>query len=494
MPKRCLVLAACAISVVSASAYAQSVQQEVGYTQLQQEQGANIATGQGVNVMQVEANLGGNDDPPADPPIYEPDPSDSQFSHDTFNDVNAGTISSHATTVGEYFYGSASSFAPGITHVDVYEADDWLATSFLNTGTSDQPGSTMDRIINDSWVGAETTNAANLDALSRLDYVIETDACINVAACNNPGNGGPQPLLAGSFNSILVGLSDGSAEFGSTDLGSSLYTSGRAAPDVVAPSGLTSFATPMVSSTAALLVSLAHGNPSLSNGTFTANGQVLEYGESPDVIKAAIMAGADRVVNYNGDTISDYGANGYTANNLDSRYGAGQLDVYNSYHIILAGQQSPGNIGTYGFDYNPSSAQSSVEDYIFTGRTGIQATLAWEAHITGDNAGSLADFQLKLFLVGGTTPIAQSVSTIDNTQNIYVLNGLIAADTYDLQVSRAASDNLGSWDYALAWDLNPVPEPDAASAVGFFVVIFALSRRRNSKSEIRNSNQIRMFK
>ena len=65
------------------------------------------------------------------------------------------------------------------------------------------------------------------------------------------------------------------------------------------------------------------------------------------------MAGASRTA------ISGYTKN--TDNGLNNVYGAGQLNIYNSYHITAAGEQNSlqdapgthGNIGRYGFDYDP---------------------------------------------------------------------------------------------------------------------------------------------
>jgi hypothetical protein len=325
-----------------------------------------------------------------------------------------------------------------------------------------------------------------LDALHRFDYVIQHDDYINVVAVDDPG-GAQYAQWADSFNAISVGLTDGMAASGTTgnlDDPQNLYVAGRAAPDVVTPLGETSYATPLVASAAAMLVEFAHNNPSLSSASFISprTGLTLEYAETADVIKAAIMAGADRVTNngYN-DDISYYGQSGdQTQNGLDTRYGAGQLDVYNSYHIIAAGQQGPGTIGTYGFDYNPASSDSAVEDYTFSGHYGVAATLAWNIHIDDDMNATLANYQLHLYQLtnDGSIAIAASVSTIDNTQNIYV-NGLDSADTYELEVTR--TDNLGDWDYGLAWDLAPAPEPAAAPAIAVAMGMVALLRRRNPK-------------
>ena len=259
--------------------------------------------------------------------------------------------------------------------------------------------------------------------------------------------------------------------------------------------GATSFATPVVASTAAILVEYAHNNPTALNETSFVSprtGLTLYSGETADVIKAAIMAGADRVTNNQStsDQVGNYGDPTYaTSNGLDTRYGAGQVDVYDSYHIIAAGQQRPGSIGTYGFDYNPSSPDApdttTTEDYTFSGQYGVAATLAWNIHIaaatpaTGNAtfSASLAHFQLHLYELTdtGEVLVAQSVSTIDNTQNIYV-NGLQMADTYELEVTGPQN-----WDYGLAWDLAPAPEPSSAMLLLGGSAVMALRRNRTRK-------------
>jgi len=122
--------------------------------------------------------------------------------------------------------------------------------------------------------------------------------------------------------------------------------SGRAEPDIVAPQSATSYATPTVSSAAALLVQYAHNTPAISNASFTSSrtGLTLEYAETNDAIKASLMAGAvrrdpDKTAS---QQISDYTAGfGGVQNGLDSRYGAGQLNIDNSYHILAGKQRRP---------------------------------------------------------------------------------------------------------------------------------------------------------
>lgn len=146
-----------------------------------------------------------------------------------------------------------------------------------------------------------------------------------------------------SYNSLVVGLSNGNHSRGQTTNG----VAGRTKPDIVAPRslGATSFATPVVSSTAALLHSAAN--------SFGYNDA-----RSPEAMKAIIMAGADK-------TAVPTWSNTRTRP-LDSVYGAGQVDVYNSYRILEAGQFDGSasftisDSGLKGWDYGEINASQDL--------------------------------------------------------------------------------------------------------------------------------------
>lgn len=455
-------------------------QNDIGFTRLKNEQGAGLPSGTGLKATQVEAPL-------------DPGPNTQYFPDTTFSEFAGKTItarspspatSSHATTVGRFYYGNPYSLTPNLNTVDVYEVNNWLTSGFLQTGSAAKPNvqdtTTYNRVANHSWVG--DFGSSNADALHRVDYLVENDDYIQVVGVNNPG-GAVQPLLSASYNAIAVGLTSGGAASGTTAI-DSFYVAGRAKPDIVAPQDATSWATPNVASAANLLVQNGHNNAALSKSSYTSprTGFTIRNAETSEAIKAILMAGADRAVtNPSGfGNITDYRSSGHTTTNgLDTRYGAGQLDIYNSYHIQAAGEQDPGAISTYGFDYNPSITSTGTAAYTFSGKTSAIASLVWNAKINGgtgifNGTPSLADFNLDLYQIsGGMTLIASSHSTIDNTENIYT-TALDPSSTYEFLVSRA--DSLGTWDYALAWQV--VPEPSAAILVAFCGVIVALGRRR----------------
>lgn len=496
----------------------------IGFPELQAQLGGSIPTGNGIGVQHVEApvangTLAGN---------YMPDTSLSEFAGKTFTNftLDAGMTqgssgsSNHARGVAYNFYGNTLSIAPGISSVDVYEANHWMgfnvngssatpqASGFLNTLNPQGalPDTTSARIANHSWAGEFSSSTTNAEVLRRLDYVVERDDFLNIVGVRNSGN--DRSLLKAAFNEISVGVTDGDHVV-STPGVDGVYTSGRVAPNLVAP-GLnvlntgttTSLATPMVSAVGALLLETAQDG-SLSNGSIVNRTRAIYHAETSEVIKAVLMAGADRTVdNLIGADLTDYAID--TSNNLDLDYGAGQVNVYHSYNILAAGEhdsdQDSGDsadIGTLGWDYDDSFGGESSNDrgsYFFTAaNTGdvIQATLAWNIAVSGFSSAAanttLHDLNLMLVDVTNNQVLtalgASSLSSDQNTENIY-FDGLVAGNRYEIRVEAASGQPTFDWDYGLAWRIDSwriqeVPEPSSVT-VSFLgaLSIFALGRRR----------------
>jgi hypothetical protein len=425
------------------------------------ELGAQLPTGAGIHVFQVESRIDS-----VNPPNFVPDVAEAEFIGKTiFATPSNGEVSGHATGVGWLFYGNNQSIAPGISTVDAFWADSFLGTGFLRNGSLSAPLKSDGRVFNHSWVGSNSST--NLDALRRLDFVIETYDQLQVVGVNNAPNGGnpAQPLLASAYNAISVGLTNGMHAFGSTNVGSGLYTSGRTKPDLVAPFNFTSQSTPVVSAAAALLVQTAHGNPDLSNGAYdvaiSSGSYTVQHAEASEVVKAALMAGASRA------DIPSYAVT--TDNGLDFKWGAGELDVYNSYHIIAGGEQDSSQQSGFasqligpGFDYDRMFAYDDAATYYFVAgqtSTSLAATLAWNIDIAGgtgvfDNTATLVDFDLLLYEAGpgGNSLLASSESRLENTENIF-LTGLTPGAEYLLEVVRSDGLDALAWDYGLAWNI-----------------------------------------
>ncbi len=478
---------------------------DIGYRKLQAESGIAIPEGNGVRVTQVEAAVGvtGNNIG-----AWMLDVSAFRFSGKNIIDrstpLSAGT-SSHATGVANLFFGNTLSMAPGIVDIEVYSALNWLMSGFLKTGSSVQPLVSTSRIANHSWVGTIGTNSRTVSFLERVDWLVEQDEFIQVIAMNNGSVN--RPLLGGTFNSIAVGLTDARHAQGSISLGS-IYTAGRARPDVVVPVGTTSSATPVVSASAAMLIEQAH-TAAKGLTTVISNGDVIYNGERSEVVKAVIMAGADRVTK-NTATIAqiiNYRAapQHHTDNGLDSRYGAGQLNVNSNFKIMAAGEQNSlqdggaTRVDFMGFDYDASfggtKASNNRATYSFNttqkGDLQLTASLVWNIDIidTDNGVSFRADavlYDLDLFLydvTGGIESLlASSTSKIDNTENLWYF--LEQGRDYQLQV-LAGSGSSFNWDYGLAWKISAVPVP---ATVWFFssgiLVLLALSSIRKQQGRM----------
>ncbi len=442
---------------------------DIGFTPLTAELGVNTPTGASVNVVQIEADLLNNGSLQSHP----------EFAGKTLNYIGPanGNNTGHAIDVARHFYGITTSIAPGISQIELYDANHFLFGGFLHAGAQQNPNfdtqAPYNRVANHSWVGSSTTPR---DFLQRLDWVIERDDYVQVVGVDNAVNSS-QPLFSEAMNVIAVGTSNGAHEIGTEALGD-IYTAGRVRPEIVAPASATSFATPIVSAAAALLIETGHNNPALSQNAFYTSprtGQTIYHAETSEVIKAALLAGASRMAfNSDGSVIYGYRPAGFQSNNgLDTRHGAGQVNIQNSYHIIAAGKQpslqdsGPATVNADGFDYDAnfggSSGSNGTAHYeLVAGWAGqtLTASLVWNALINigqtqlgqYDAAASLHNFQLSLIDVTSPTALitlAVSNSPDQNTENIFAT--LEGGHRYRLEVSRDAAQGAFNGDYGIAW-------------------------------------------
>lgn len=473
----------CCISVATHAGY----KDDIGYTRLVQEQGASVPDGSSVPVTQAEAATAFVLVDQIEYPVYLPDSSNPEFAGKVItvkSGSDAGTFSSHATGVGKTFYGSTSSVAPGIYLVDAFWADHWLQSGFLNYGSGSRPLISPGRIANHSWIGDAQDPVINSDLLRRTDWVIETDEFIQCAGVKNNASAN-QPIMSGAYNVIVVGKSDGLNGYGTGAIDAD-YVSGRTRPELVAPTGTSSSATPVVAASAALLVEYGQHHPGLSTdpvqfSTSNRNGDTIYNTGRSEVIKAVLMAGADRsTANTGAADIIDYRVDpaNRTINGLDRRFGAGQVNIYNSFRIVQAGEQNSGedygagNIGNEGFDYDPSyggsGGSNTTASYYFStgaGQTMLSTTLAWNINIDGGNgpdfsgSAELYDLDLNLYDITGSAVLVESSSSaIDNTENIWAV--LPAGRDYLLQVVSKPGQGTFDWDYALAWRMVDLIDTD----------------------------------
>ena len=452
-----------------------AVLDDVGYSALVAELQGNVPSAASIRVFQVEA--GSN---------WFPDTAGSEFSGKTITSASlipSPGPSSHATSVGQRFYGNSASIAQSLSLIAVHSQQSWVANQLGIYGIA-PPSPVLQRVINHSWVsnglldGGGQFSVQDTSRLLRFsDWLSNVDEVVQVFAMNN---GGTQvPVMSSAMNGISVGRSDAMHPWSAFAL-DSLYTGDRSAADLVVPEMATSYATPFVASAAAQLIAAGLTNPGWSDdATATRFGLPVRNAERSETIKAALMAGAARrTSNTAGADIADYRASStyQTTNGLDTRYGAGQLDVYQSYLLLSAGESAsqqdggPAAVGFDGFDHDPAfgglSGSNSVGSYGIgeaIQQVELAATLAWNIDIAG---GSPFDetalrYGLELVLIDETdaTEVASSLSSVDNTQSVWF--ELQPMHTYRLEVRVAASQLPFLWDYSLAWTTRPAPIQDA---------------------------------
>ena len=295
-----------------------------------------------------------------------------------------------------------------------------------------------------------------------LDHIVDTNGRTITVAAGNEGEAGPgsiSGLPTGAFNAIIVGATGGTGSVDSEDYTQvAAYSSrgptadGRAKPDIVAPGSLihvptlgvgwtdatgTSLATPMVAGGAALLIDM---------------GRELGHSTDPRVIKSVLLNSADKLAGWTHTTTQP----------LDYSQGAGQMNLQKAYHQYLLGEQDPGSVLTVGWDRDQATWDAerlySLDAKVAAGKI-ISATLSWDRIVTTNTE----DIQtavytldhmdnLELYLYEAddlTTPIATSVSTVDNVEHIYYTTS--QSGHYVLGVGMAGASSGDSELYGLSW-------------------------------------------
>ncbi len=414
-------------------------------------------TGTGISVGQVEASVivGATDFEPVPGALgFQPDNAGQFFTfysghlHTTTpNDGTVGDSSTHATMVGSYFYGAATfdgapeGIAPGVAHVDAYFADDV---------TSDVANLATDQVVNMSYVD---TSGFSFD--TTLDTLANTDNIVFVAAAGNSGT----PLSPSTaYNAISVDSSTALDAIGPA-------TNGVPKPDISAPEDLTSFATPIVSGAATLLIQAAtDGMGGAGTEADAANFRT---------IKTLLLNSAVKPADYFTDAYAPT-----AAHPLNARYGAGVVNILDAVLALDAGEHAASAhaiaaSGTYVFA-NPavpalgaegwnlatlvaSAGSDAMDIYALSLGAGqsLAATLSWAA----DNANSIDAMGLALYAASGTR-LAGSDVAASNVQQINVAD--TTSGTYDLVVTLHGGATTLTDPYAIAWG----PEQIACFAGG----------------------------
>lgn len=419
----------------------------VGYDDLRLRLGGDLPVGASVEVTQVEAPSSGNYLPQfGTNPIVGAGIFAGKSFIDATESADDFATSTHAENVGRYFYSRDPAFSQtsGVATIRVYLSTDFSGAGFLTGGRGGAPRSDGSQVQNHSWIG----DGSN-DLVRRFDYAIarETAPFVACVGLNNGGGSTVPGMLAASFNAISVGRTDGVHSIGGTPAG---YDGpGRTKPEIVAPFTATSYATAAVSSSAALLLDVANADPLLAGA------------RRPETIKAILLAGA---------TKAEFpGWNRTATRPLDSRFGAGELNIDESHRILASGQQPHGGtapVRATGWDHATGSP-SEPRRYRFrvpedAVAVDLSILLAWNRTITDSAPGPLFEpspslANLDLFLrrvdstAGSDALIDSSIGTGNNIEHLFV--PVLPAGDYAIEVS--ADDAV---DFALAWRANIVSE------------------------------------
>lgn len=421
--------------------------------------------GQGVRVCQAEAVDTGTEDFEVNPAnVGAPTNIFTYYSSlgSSSNYPNSfGTNATHPESVAKFFYGTVSpgytpcGIATNLAHVDLIDAD-----YFYNSrvGYALGPISMGDPIINESYTYGVQTVTAQQSLDSEFDNYSVRFNTLQVASVGFPG--APAPPGSG-YNCVSVGCyNPGGAN---TATGPTL-DNGRCKPDLIAPDPNTSFACPQISGSLAVLLQAAArgdgGSPNVATNMMT--------------LKALLLNGTVKPTGW---------TNGPTAP-LDARYGAGMLNLYNSYVNLIGGRQTnlvsvSTNLGSVfqpnatltnnlaqlvGWDFNTNTSTSTkdnVYNYYLTVTNAAKtpsftatATLVWNRHASTANINYL---RLYLYNVTNKTLVNCSTSVVDNVQHLYLPQ--LAAGRYDLQVIKSGGSYVSASEpYALAYSFTPSPQ------------------------------------
>ena len=457
--------------------------------------------GSGLTVAQVEAPTSTTEDPITGETIetYQPNPAaagqaSSKFSYYDSSSLplptpdplsNPGVYdatkqSSHANSVANGFYDATTGVATDVSEVRVFSANTFV-NSFLVANININSS-----VINQSFVFGEASDL--------IDQIYDNYAAEHFTLFVNGLNNGSStaiPSPATMYNSISVGREDLNHSVGPTD--------GRSKPDIIATGTATSFATPYVSGSAAVLMeaaNLGHGGDGTEN-------------DAADIrtIKALLLNGAVKDTSWSNSDIQP----------LDSRRGAGLLNINNSHLQLEGGQHAAiesANIAI-ALNYPPSDTAPSanitspigwnfstitnstqgpnantdrIDNYYFdipantSQLYDLTASLVW---LRQNNQSDINNLDLILYDTATEEVIEQSISTVDNVEHIYTVD--LPAGRYLLQVIKRSTDMISnSEDYALAFNFS-VPAPDAPtslSAIALENANVALSWTDNSNDEL----------
>jgi hypothetical protein len=237
----------------------------------------------------------------------------------------------------------------------------------------------------------------------------------------------------------------------------------RCKPDITAITDATSISAALVSAAAAILQQGALRGDS---------GADTNIATDLRVTKALLLNGAVKPADWTNSNSSP----------LDARYGAGVVNVFNSWNQLTGGRHSAivsntvslnaahpptgatGSVSVLsGWDFatNTSSAGSdAIRHYYFNVSNSVAsvkfsatATLVWHRHLGKTNINNL---NLFLYSCANSNLVLGSTSTVDNVEHLWTNS--LPQGRYDLQVWKAGGSTVTTNEaYALAWEFLPPP-------------------------------------
>jgi hypothetical protein len=408
--------------------------------------------GSGVVVMQAEAELSTN------PPTWEVDPAAtglpaSLFTYYSTNGPvtgfpnSLGADSGHADAVASYFYGLPSGEATNVAAVYNYEAD-YFAASFIQALN---PPNINSPVVNQSFTFGALSVSDQRSLDSDYDNYAAEYSTLFVSAVDNGGN---VHAPGTSYNGLGVGDYGGSSSIGPT------VDNGRCKPDITAPASETSYATPQIAGAVTVLLQAA-----LRGDGGGATNSAADF----RTLKALLLNGA----------VKPAGWTNSPASPLDARYGAGLVNIFNSYTQLAGGQHGyidsssvslggahppTGASGTVnassGWDFNTITSSintDAVNHYYFNATNPLFiATLVWNRQ---RDESSINNLFLFLYNAANSNLVGACTSAVDNVQHLFMPN--LPAGRYDLQVLKTGGDMLldtnmvsDSETYALAFEFS----------------------------------------
>lgn len=353
-----------------------------------------------------------------------------------------GSESAHANSVATEFYQPSTGVAPQVSHVDNYEAD-YFIEQYVFSGLSFPA-----LVVNQSFT--EGTNDPTTD--QEYDNYTANKGVLFLSGVANFG-GVPICSPASCYNGIAV---DVTLSGGGT-LVSGPTVDGRCKPDITSPgSQATSFATPFVSGAAAVL---------LQAGLRGDGGPNTNAAKNIRTLKALLLNGAVKPIGWTNGAVSPF----------DARYGAGILNVFNSWEQLKGGKAPfiestsvvdgfphPPGANTNnepvlrGWDYNSltnsNASHDEVNHYYFNLAGGapytLTSTLVWLRQASKTNINNL---NLFLYDTDNSNLVLSCTSAIDNVQHLYIPS--LPPGRYDLQVEKNPNGEVSASEtYALAFE------------------------------------------